>query len=90
MAKMILAPAFQKITQGEKWVKVESSTLIEAIHELDQKYPGIKSKIVGDAGQILNYVSIFLGKEDVRYLQGLKTKLEPLDEVSILVAIAGG
>lgn len=90
MAKIQLAPAFQKITSGEKNIEVKSLVLSDALDELEVKYPGIKSKIVGESNQILKYVTIFLGKEDVKYLDGLKTKIAPSDRVNILVAVAGG
>jgi molybdopterin synthase sulfur carrier subunit len=89
MAKIQFSSALQKIT-GQKIVTVTSSTLEDAINELEVTYPGIKKKIVSDTNEILKYVVIFLGNEEVKYLQGLKTQIQPSDKISILMAIAGG
>ncbi|MFZ3231537.1 MAG: MoaD/ThiS family protein [Pseudobdellovibrio sp.] len=90
MPKFILGSAFHKLTGGKKQIEVESLILSDALIELDLNYPGLKNKIIGDSNQILKYVSIFIGKEDVKYLDGLKTKMQPMDQISVLVAIAGG
>lgn len=90
MAKVKIPPAFQKITGGKSIVEVQGGTLREAIAELDSGYPGIQGKIIGDADQILRYVSIFVDGENARHLQGLDTRIVPSTQVSILVAVAGG
>ncbi|MDO9182932.1 MAG: MoaD/ThiS family protein, partial [Bacteriovorax sp.] len=69
---------------------VKCITIAEAIDELEEKFPGIKIKILSDSNQIYNYITIFLGNEDIKYLKGLKTKLQPSDQITILVAVAGG
>jgi molybdopterin converting factor small subunit len=35
-------------------------------------------------------VNIYIGEEDVRFLDGLKTALKAGDQISIVPAIAGG
>ena len=36
------------------------------------------------------FVNIYVGEEDVRFLDGLKTELKAGDQISIVPAIAGG
>ncbi|HEU4867900.1 MAG TPA: MoaD/ThiS family protein, partial [Actinomycetota bacterium] len=43
-----------------------------------------------DNGEIRRFVNIYVGEEDVRFLDGLDTKLEGGNLVSILPAVAGG
>ena len=43
-----------------------------------------------DAKGVRRHVNIYVGDEDVRFLDGLDTKLKAGDEVSIVPAIAGG
>ena len=43
-----------------------------------------------DARGVRRFVNIYVGEEDVRFLEGLKTALKPGDQISIVPAIAGG
>jgi len=64
--------------------------LRECIEGLDAKFPGLKERLLDEAGQIRRFVNIYVNGEDVRFLQGLDTPLHPGDEVSIVPAVAGG
>lgn len=90
MAKVEFSPALMKLTQGQSSLEVTSSTLSEVIQEIESKFPGIKEKLLTESGQIQRYVSVFIGSEDARYLDGLKTKISKSDHISILLALAGG
>jgi molybdopterin synthase sulfur carrier subunit len=39
---------------------------------------------------VRRFVNIYVGDEDIRFLDGLETKLKAGDEISIVPAIAGG
>jgi len=39
---------------------------------------------------VRRFVNIYVGEEDVRFLDGLKTALKTGDQISIVPAIAGG
>ena len=90
MAKVELSPALLKLTKGQSVAVVQDGTLKEIIQELENQYPGIKSRLLTDNQQIQRYVSIFVGEEDVRYLNGLDTKVGTSETISILIALAGG
>ena len=62
----------------------------QLINELDRSYPGIKSRICDEAGNLRRFVNVFLNEEDIRFLEKEKTSLKDGDEVSIVPAIAGG
>jgi molybdopterin synthase sulfur carrier subunit len=60
------------------------------IESLETRYPGIKSRLCDDNGQIKRYVNVFINDEEIRTLQGSKTPVTDRDEVSIIPAMAGG
>ena len=60
------------------------------IDQLDQDFPGLKERLVDEAGDIRYFVNLYLNGEDVRFLQGIETPTESGDEVSIVPAVAGG
>jgi molybdopterin converting factor small subunit len=56
---------------------------------MEKKHPGIKDRLL-DAKGVRRFVNIYVGEEDVRFLDGLKTALKAGDSISIVPAIAGG
>ena len=77
------------LTGGEEQVQISGDTLRDVIASLEGKYPGIKDRLLDDKG-VRRFVNIYVGDEDVRFLDGLETKLKSGDEISIVPAIAGG
>ena len=71
-------------------VSVSGSNITNIISDLENKYPGIKDRICEENGEIRPFVNIFVNGEDIRYLEGLNSKLSEDDEVSIVPAVAGG
>ena len=84
-----LTATLQKMVGGQRSLQAEGSTVRELLDNLDQSHPGIKDMVMVD-GEIHRFVNIYLNDEDVRYLDGLDTKLGDGDVLSILPAVAGG
>ena len=80
----------RKLTEGNSTVSVSGSNITNIISDLENKYPGIKDRICEENGEIRPFVNIFVNGEDIRYLEGLNSKLSEDDEVSIVPAVAGG
>ena len=80
----------RKHTRGERVVEVDGSTIAGLIESLDQRFPGMKGELLGEDGQIRQFVNIYLNDEDIRYLERLDTQLSDGDRVAILPAVAGG
>ncbi|MCQ4209490.1 MULTISPECIES: MoaD/ThiS family protein [Streptomyces] len=76
-------------TDGEKAVQGSGDTLAELFTDLDSRHSGIAARIV-DNGQLRRFVNVYLNDEDVRFLDGIETKLADGDNVTILPAVAGG
>ncbi len=79
----------RKLTDDNSTVTVSGSDITGIISDLDTKYPGIKDRICEENGEIRPFVNIFVNGEDIRYLDGLNSKLSEDDEVSIVPAVAG-
>ncbi|MDX3238547.1 MoaD/ThiS family protein [Streptomyces sp. ME03-5709C] len=76
-------------TGGAKAVEGSGSTLDELLADLDTRHSGIRDRVV-DAGELRRFVNVYLNDEDVRFLDGIATKLTDGDSVTILPAVAGG
>ena len=77
-------------TGGESEVPAEGGTLAEVLDSLDGSYPGIKARILDDQGAIRRFVNVYVGNDDVRFLQALETSTPEGAQVSVIPAVAGG
>ena len=57
--------------------------------DLETRHTGIRERIV-DGDKLRRFVNVYLNDEDVRFLDGIATKLADGDNVTILPAVAGG
>jgi MoaD family protein len=89
MVTVRIPTPLRSLTGGEEQVQVPGETLRGVIDALETKHPGVRDRLL-DAKGVRRHVNIYVGDEDVRFLDGLDTKLKAGDEVSIVPAIAGG
>ncbi|MGW1540513.1 MoaD/ThiS family protein [Streptomyces sp. NPDC002309] len=79
----------RQYTDGQKAVDGTGATLADLFADLDTRHAGIQARIV-DGDQLRRFVNVYLNDEDVRFLEGINTKLTDGDNVTILPAVAGG
>lgn len=90
MATTVRIPTpLRTLTGGQDEVSAEGSTVAEVIEDLEAKHPGLRDRLLDEKG-VRRFVNIYVGEEDIRFLDGLKTELKPGDAISIVPAIAGG
>ncbi|MET9268970.1 ubiquitin-like small modifier protein 1 [Kribbella sp. NPDC003557] len=77
-------------TQGVSEVSAEGTTLTEVLDSLDASYPGIKGRVLDDAGELRRFVNVYVDDDDVRFAEGLQTTIKDGGQVSIIPAVAGG
>jgi molybdopterin synthase sulfur carrier subunit len=77
-------------TGGESEVSAEGATVADVLESLDANYQGIKGRIVDEQGELRRFVNVYVGNDDVRFLDGLATQVNDGSEVSVIPAVAGG
>ncbi|MET0952535.1 MAG: MoaD/ThiS family protein [Aeromicrobium sp.] len=77
-------------TQEQSQVSADGATLTDVLDSLETSFPGIRARIVDDAGKLRRFVNIYVAEEDVRFAQGLDTPTPDGAQVSIIPAVAGG
>jgi sulfur-carrier protein len=77
-------------TGGESEVAASGSTLAEILEDLDAQFPGVKGRILDDAGALRRFVNVYVGNEDVRFLEDLATPTPDGSQISVIPAVAGG
>ena len=59
------------------------------LDSLWKRYPALRDRVINEQGEIRQHVNVFVGSDDVKRLNGLKTKLKS-DEIHIFNAVSGG
>jgi molybdopterin synthase sulfur carrier subunit len=80
----------RSLVGGVGEVPVEATTVREAIEAVDVAFPGLATRVLDDDGGLRRFVNVFVADEDVRFLNGLDTVLQPGQTVSLVPAVAGG
>lgn len=80
----------RRVTGGVAQVDGDGATVRDLIEDLERRFPGLRERICDDGGELRRFVNVFVGDEDIRFLDGLNTKLGEGAEVSIIPAVAGG
>jgi molybdopterin synthase sulfur carrier subunit len=75
---------------GTAEVAAEGETLQAVLDSLEASYPGIKARVIDDAGKLRRFVNVYVGDEDVRFVSGLDTPVPAGGSVSVIPAVAGG
>ena len=60
-------------TGGDSEVSAEGGTLAEVLESLETAYPGIRARIVDETGELRRFVNVYVGNDDVRFLDNLET-----------------
>jgi sulfur-carrier protein len=71
--------------QGE--VDAQGATLAEILSALDQRYPGLRFRIITEQDTIRRHIRIFINEDQA---PDLSIALRPNDQVHIICALSGG
>ncbi len=91
MAVTVKIPTqLRSVTEGDGETTVDGATTVgEVLDGLYERFDGLRDRIAED-GDLRRFVNVYVGGEDIRFLDGLDTEVEDGDEVTILPAVAGG
>ena len=88
--KVRIPTQLRPLAGGVGEVEVQASTVGEALKALDAAHPGFSERLFDEDGELRRFVNVFLGEEDVRFLEGLATAVSEGAVVSVVPAVAGG
>jgi len=90
MATVRVPTQLRTLSGGIAEVTVGGGTVGEVLAALETAHPGFGARLFDEGGQLRRFVNVFVADEDVRFLQGLDTKVADGQTVSIIPAVAGG
>jgi molybdopterin synthase sulfur carrier subunit len=80
----------RSLTKGSAEVQAKGETVADLVDSLEGQFPGLRERIMDEAGELRRFINVYVNEEDVRFLEGKETALKEGDHVSIVPAIAGG
>ncbi len=75
---------------GQNEVQVQGQTVADAMENLMTQFPAMRPHLSNGEGQLRPFVNLFLGENNVRDLEGLKTPLSEDDKLLLIPSVAGG
>lgn len=85
--KVHIPSALQSYTARRSEVQAEGASLTDLLAALDQRYPGIRFRIITEQDTIRPHIRIFVNDEQV---QDLTAPLRQEDGIYIVCALSGG
>lgn len=87
---VILPTALRQFADNQDSVTLDGNRVGDVLGQLVDNYPQLRSHLLGDNGQLRNFVNVFVNDQNIRDLQHQETPLKAGDELAIIPAVAGG
>jgi molybdopterin converting factor small subunit len=89
MASIKIPTPLRTYTGSQAQVNVDGATVGQALNSLTDQYPELRPHLF-NGGELRNFVNVFVGDEDIRFLSGLETDIDAESALRIIPSIAGG
>jgi len=87
MADVHLPPTLTPLFAGlPRRVDLDAATVIDAIDQLDERWPGLRDRLLASPGEIRPHIHVYVDKERAQ----LATPVAPGSRVDVIAAISGG
>lgn len=74
-------------TEGQARVEASGTTLNAVLGDLEERYPGVRFRVIDEQDRIRPHIKIFVGEAPAA---DLSARVGEMDEVHILAALSGG
>ncbi len=89
MASIKIPTPLRVYTGNNAQVNVSGETVGQALGDLTTQFPELKQHLF-NGEQLRNFVNVYIGEEDIRFMSGLDTEIESDTSLRIIPSIAGG
>ncbi|MCO4768485.1 MAG: MoaD/ThiS family protein [Deltaproteobacteria bacterium] len=91
MSVSVMIPtALRSYAEGNASITCSGSTVGEALASLTEQHPGLAKHLRTADGKLRSFVNVYLGEEDIRYMDGEATPVAEGATLTIVPSIAGG
>jgi molybdopterin synthase sulfur carrier subunit len=82
--------AYSGFAGGARETNVTGQTVGAALDALVVTHPSLRERIRDERGRLREHLSVYLNKDDVRFLEGEATPVREGDVVHLIPAVSGG
>ena len=82
--------AYSGFAGGAREASVTGQTVRAALDALVQAHPSLRERIRDERGRLREHLSVYVNKDDVRFLDGEATPVGEGDVVHLIPAVSGG
>ena len=75
---------------GAARLALRATSVRGALETIEREHPALYRNVCDETGGVRRHVGVFVNSSHVRDLDGLDTRLEPGDVVTILPSVSGG
>ena len=87
MAEVHIPPVLAPLFPGmPRQLEVEAATVNEAIDRLNERWPGVRDRLVEPGPALRPHINVYVDRER----GGLDSTLQPASRVDVIAAISGG
>jgi sulfur-carrier protein len=90
MPSLRIPSPLRSYTAGQSEVSLQGDTVEALLRDLTVQYPDIQPHLFNEDGLLRPFVNLFLGEDNIKDLQGIKTPLKADDRLMLIPSIAGG
>jgi len=90
MPSLRIPSPLRSYTAGQSEVPLQGDTVEALLRDLTVQYPDIQPHLFNGDGLLRPFVNLFLGEDNIKDLQGIKTPLKADDRLMLIPSIAGG
>ncbi|MCS7133209.1 MAG: ubiquitin-like small modifier protein 1 [Candidatus Caldarchaeum sp.] len=88
--KVYLPTPLRQYAEGRDVIELDGSTVGDVLNKLVSRYTNLQKHLFTETGSVRSFVNVFLNNEDIRFLDGVNTKIKDGDTIYIIPSIAGG
>lgn len=90
--RVVLPDQLRELAGGRRALDLDGShgTVRDLLAALRAVHPAVHDRIVTERGEVRTHVNVFVGREDIRYAEGLDTPVPDGAEVVVLPSVSGG
>ena len=78
------------VTDGQRIFSVWGNTVLEALQNLFDSAPSLRTHILDESGSVRQHILIYADDTDIRWTGGLATETSKCRELMVIQAVSGG
>jgi molybdopterin converting factor small subunit len=89
---IVLPRALIPYAHGSGMVHLDEpcATVRDALTATAARWPAVIDRVLTEQGQLRRHVNVFVGDESIAFMQGLETRVEDGETITIVPAVSGG